>query len=434
MRGRVKKNLVAILSAASLMAMMVMPVSAGTTYRTVKGDADSCAFNKYLIMDESDPVPNVTFTFTVTAGTPIPAAAGKMEVLAGVGNPTVTDVAFSSADRTKSVADDAEITALNEIDVKREASAREDGKTAATGVQLEPGEKFATKGTTVDFSDVTFDEPGIYRYIITETADSAHGAAGIMHDNDVDRVLDVYVEDDGSNGLTVSSYVLHTDAGDVTAGTNNGSGDVSQTGDPVADKTDGFTNEYSSNDLKIEKEVTGNQASRDKYFALKVKTTGADGNATYVVSIADDNNSATNDGNADATSGSNSATKAENAGKTNKQSVTGAELNADAGVTFYLQHGQSVVIRGLAPNVSYEVTENAEDYKSAVKTGDTNTGTIGVVADGNKMAVAGFTNTRDGIIPTGIILSVTPWIILGFIVVAGVVFFAIRSKKRYEEE
>ncbi len=430
MRGRVKKNLLAILSAASLMAMMVMPVSAGTTYTPVAGDATSCTFKKYLIMDEGDHVPNVTFNFTVTAGTPIAAdtVTKKMEVLAGVGDPKVTAVAFSSADTTKSVADAAEIDALSEIDVKRTASAREDGKTADTGVQLEPGEKFATKGTTVDFSGVTFDEPGIYRYIITETADSAHGAAGIMHDNDVDRVLDVYVEDNGNNTLKVSSYVLHTDAGNVTAGENNGSGDVS----PVADKTDGFTNEYSSNDLKIEKEVTGNQASRDKYFALTVKTTGADDNATYTVSIADDNNSATNDGNADAESGRNSATIADNTEKINKQRVTGAELKA--GVTFYLQHGQSVVIRGLAPNVRYEVTENAEDYKSAVKTDDTNSGIIGVVADGNKMAVAVFTNTRDGIIPTGIILSVTPWIILGFIVVAGVVFFAIRSKKRYEEE
>ena len=36
-----------------------------------------------------------------------------------------------------------------------------------------------------------------------------------------------------------------------------------------------------------------------------------------------------------------------------------------AGQKFYLQHGQSVVIRGLAPNASYTVTENAEDYASS---------------------------------------------------------------------
>jgi hypothetical protein len=207
---------------------------------------------------------------------------------------------------------------------------------------------------------------------------------------------------------------------------------VASAGAALADKTDGFTNEYTSKDLKISKTVTGNQASRDKYFALTVTCTDVAAADSFVVSLADDSDANTNDGNADETSGSNSATIAANAGQTNSTVVTGTELLA--GKTFYLQHGQSVVIRGLAPNVSYTVTENAEDYSSAVASGKTNSGEIGTVAGAEKMAEAGFTNTRNGIIPTGILLSATPWIILGLVVIAGIVFFAIRSRKKYEEE
>ena len=46
----------------------------------------------------------------------------------------------------------------------------------------------------------------------------------------------------------------------------------------------------------------------------------------------------------------------------------------------------------------------------------------------------GFTNDRSGVIPTGVILSVAPWAIAGVVILAGVVFFAIRSRKKYEEE
>ena len=42
-------------------------------------------------------------------------------------------------------------------------------------------------------------------------------------------------------------------------------------------------------------------------------------------------------------------------------------------------------------------------------------------------------NVKEGVIPTGVILSVAPWVIAGIVIIAGVVFFAIRSRKKYEE-
>ncbi|MBO4863025.1 MAG: hypothetical protein J5517_01530 [Eubacterium sp.] len=424
MRGSLKKKLLAVITATAMAVMMMAGiVSAGTTYTPVAGT--SCAFNKYLIVEAGEKVPTVTFSFTATPGTGRSISTSSndvMEVLPGVGTPVITDVTFGPGDSTTDVTTDL-------IDIQRAASDRAAGATPANGVELESGEVFATKEATVSFAGITFPEPGIYRYIIAETQGSA---SGVIYDNDQDRVLDVYVTDDGTGTLVVSAYVLHTDDDDVAISSTMGSNDVQAAGEALADKTDGFTNEYNSKDLKVEKEVTGNQASRDKYFAITVKTTNANASDSFIVSLDDDNDANTNDGNADATSGTNAATISDNAGKTNPQTVSGSELNS--GVTFYLQHGQSVVIRGLAPSIEYEVTENAEDYQSAVKSGDTNSGVIGTVAGNDKMAVAGFTNTRSGVIPTGIILSATGLIVVALIVVFGIVFFAVRSRKRYEEE
>lgn len=431
------KKLGAVLIAVLLLAAIIAPATAfAADYTPVAGT--STTFKKYLIMDAGDNVPNVTFSFSVAAGTPIAAVvpdpannvAGKMEVLAGVvvtdatsgaiTSPSIADVTFAPSDTTATEAG-------TNIDVARAASARVAGLTAETGVQLESGEKYATKEATVSFTGVNFPEPGIYRYIITETASATDEAAGIMHDNDVDRVLDVYVTDNGSGTLVVSSYVLHTDVNDIPFSTDMGSNPSQSTGSTaVADKTDGFTNEYNSKDLKVSKEVSGNQASRDKYFKLTVKTTNIADSDVFTVSLANDNNADTNDGSADSNPSGNSATLYSS--MSNPTSVTGTQLKA--GVDFYLQHGQSVVIRGLAPNAGYEVTENAEDYKSAAMSGKTNSGTIGTVAGSNKLAEAGFTNTRNGTVPTGVILTVVPGIVIVGLAVSGLVL--IGRKKRNE--
>ena len=421
------KKISSLVCAGLLMSCMLMvPVSAATNYTPVAGS--SCNFNKYLIMDAGDSVPNATFAFTVAPGQAVSASTADnqvMEVMAGVGSPTIANVTFAPGDTTATAAG-------NNIDVARTNVQR--GGSAGDTVQLDSGEKYATKQATVDFSGVSFNEPGIYRYIITETASADHAAAGIIHDTDTDRVLDVYVTDDGNGALVVSSYVLHTNVSDPVINTNMGSGDVAEAGAALEDKTDGFTNEYVSKDLKIEKEVTGNQASRDKYFEFTVTCTDVADADSYVVSIADDNDANTNDGSADATSGAakTGGTIAANAGKTNPTTVTGAQLKA--GQKFYLQHGQSVVIRGLALNASYTVTENAEDYKSAVKSGDTNSGVIGTVAGTNKMATAGFTNTRDGIIPTGVMSAVAGGLALLGIGAAGIGLTSLRKKEEDDEE
>ena len=448
-----KKKLLTATLAVAFTAMLGAPASAATTYTPVAGT--SCNFNKYLIMDAGDTVPNATFSFTIAAGDAISADTSDntvMEVIPGVvvktGDeitaPAIANVTFAPTDTT--------FTAVgSNIDVKRTAADRADGLTSATGVQLESGEKYATKQATVDFSGVNFSEPGIYRYIITETASAAHEAAGIMHDNDVDRVLDVYVTDDGTGALQVSSYVMHTSVSNVTINGTMGSADVTAAGEALADKTDGFTNEYNTKDLVFRKEVTGNQASRDKYFEFTATVGNVNDDDVFVVSLGDDSDNSTTDGDADATSGTTAATRTSNQGKTNPTSVTGAQLKA--GQKFYLQHGQSIAIRGIAPNATYEITEDEEDYKkiaadnytetvkvdgfedpTKTDTSDASKATLGAVAGDNKAVKTSYLNERTGIIPTGILISAAGLIVAAVVVIAGVIFFGARSRKKYEEE
>ncbi|MBQ9872301.1 MAG: QVPTGV class sortase B protein-sorting domain-containing protein [Eubacterium sp.] len=441
------KKLIGLFTAGLMTVMMSVPAVAATTYTPVAGT--SCTFKKYLIMDAGDAVPAATFKFNIEPGTARAAVLdnpdtttvneGEMEVLAGVGSPTIADVTFAPDDVTATAAGD-------NIDVARKADKRADGLTATTGVELEAGEKYATKTATVDFSGVSFPEPGIYRYIITETASEANAAMGIMNDNDTDRVLDVYVIDEENatthvHELTVAAYVMHTDDDKVVANANRGSADVAAAAAALRDKTDGFTNEYHVKDLAFKKAVAGNQASRDKYFKFTVKVDGLIDGKSYTVSLGSDGDDATLDGNADATSGTNSATITANQEQTNPASVLGSDLKT--GVNFYLQHGQSIVIRGLSENATYEITEDAEDYKSTaagvtgytdqVKT-DSTKATIGAVAGTNKTVKTSFLNERSGIIPTGVLLSVGPWVLLGAVLLGGVIFFAVRSKKKYDEE
>ena len=383
-----KKNrfsaFLAITAAAVMAVSGALPAFAAAAYTPVEGTETT--FKKYLIMEAGARVPNVTFSYSVTPGAARSESTSDnsvMQVLPGIGTPKISSTAFKPGDAT------AASLQTGDIDVARKAASRGSGLTAQTGVEFEPakGEKYAVQTATVDFSGIRFSEPGIYRYIIAETVSAQDEAKGIMHDNDTDRVLDVYVTDDGNGALKVSSYVLHTEDADVKIGSNMGSNDTGSTskaqpaGEPLEDKTDGFTNEYKANDLTFKMEVSGNTA----------------------------------------------ATIPANAGKTN---VTELTVSSDGTVeqTFYLQHGQSIAVRSLPLNAAYDVSENEEDYlaKESALEGfkDPVRGTT------EKDVLTSYLNIRDGVIPTGVPLALLPG--LGAVAAggAGLALFAIRRRHR----
>ena len=406
-KNMTKKSIGAVVLASALTMSMGMPALAAGNYDATIGGTKTTTFDKYLVMDAQAEVPNASFTYAVTAGTAkaYDVAGKKFAVLAGVDADKVTMAGVGSATANTITYSQGDAT-MNDVNVL----VKDYDNTT---------EKYAKKTATLDFSACQFTEPGIYRYIVTESGTNQ----GVTNDADATRVVDVYVNDasDGTGyKLTIAGYVLHSnanDAPDVSLGENNGS-----TGAYVATKSQGFTNSYDTSDLSIKKEVSGNQASRNKYFEFTVNITGAVPGTVYDVDLTK----------AEATTQSNAATITANANKTNPATLT---VGADGTVTqkFYLAHGQEIKIQGIAKDSAYTVTENAEDYKStAAAVTDYTDATNGTVVSTDLKT--SYLNTREGVIPTGVIMAVAPFAAVTLLGGAGAVTMVMKKKKSSEEE
>ena len=369
--------------------------AAGQNYTGVAGTTTK--FDTYLVMNADANVPNASFTYTITAGTAknYDVNGKKFEVLSGVGTPTISDedtqtagsqVVFSTSNTTYT-------TLQNGDKVKN----------------FDPStQKYTKKEATIDFKNCTFEEPGIYRYVISESGTNQ----GISNDDQLNRYLDVYVVDNGT-GLQVESYVLHANDTEIGAGDTAGSdGQVNDS------KSQGYTNVYATGNLTFKEGVSGNQASRDKYFAYTVEITGATAGTTYQVDLSK----------ADAVSGTNAATIQANRGQTNPTALTVPAGQTSVTGTFYMQNDQEITIRGLAENTGYKVTAKEEDYKStpAGVTGyaDATNGTIQTSTRAAGEVKTSYLHSRAGVIPTGVVLKILPFVAMMIAGAFGIFRFA----------
>lgn len=405
-----------VLASVSMLGAATVPAFAeGTTYTPVTGGS-SVVLEKYLVMDENANVPNVSFAYTIAPGAAQNASATGGKVFAGndasavVGTPTIAGVTFAAGDTTYTSAQDLPAS-VNTQKMDNGTTVNKDKVTLASG------QKYARKDIVVNFGGVTFKEPGVYRYIITETASDT--TLGITDDSDNTRVMDVYVVDNAGS-LQVQGYVLHNNANDAVVPTD---------GTIPTGKAAGFQNEYTTHDLVISKTVTGNQGSRDEYFKFTVTISGAIEGTVYNVDLS----------NADAT------TKINGINTETHSNPTTLTANASGTVTqdFWLQNGQSIMIKGLANNTAYSIAEDDtvldnEGYTTTcAQTGDTDgTFTAGSRSLVNAAITAdttdAFTNDKTGTIPTGVFVSVAgPMAVVG-IAGAGAYLFA-RKKKEDEE-
>ena len=354
-------------------------------YEAVSGQVIS--FDKYLVMDEAANVPNLTFQFTIKPGEGTEAEDSRLSVQGGdadsvSGEPTI------ARDQAVFHAGDTTYTAPQDLDAN--------GMQAATQpkdpVRLEEGQKYAKKAVEVDFSGVTFSEPGVYRWVITEEAVTA---LGISNDAETQRHLDVYVIDQ-EGSLTVQGYVLHKD--DSFTPITEGSAE-----EPAQGKNFGFINEYTTHDLTISKTVTGNQGSRDQYFRFTVKIESGTPGTVFDVDLSQ----------ADAVTGVNPYSPEAHE---NPASLTAGE-DGSVEAVFWMQHGQSITILGLPEGASYTINEEAEDYRTDIvltegqeetASEDTTCQDDAIEAD----TTAAFTNDRTGIIPTGLTTHLLPYLVV----------------------
>ena len=210
-------------------------------------------------------------------------------------------------------------------------------------------------------------------------------------------------------------------------------------------------------DLTLEKKISGNQASRDEYFEFTVKISGAiPGTAYDVVDTNADPNVQTFD----------RTTKINGINTEAQTNATQLTVGADGTVTatFWLQGDQSLKICGLARGTAYSINENksvldSESYEvTAAISGDTNYSDQPNSPDGNGKAITlddasvsgaacyrmddnyikadttvTYTNKKVGIIPTGVSLALIPGAAAAMAGAAGLAVLFVRKRKKDQE-
>lgn len=403
MKG-LKKVLAAAVTVTAVMASWIIPVMADPyVYTPIAGTTTE--LTKFFIVDADVEIPDVTFNYTID---PISDSDAKdatdstMAVLPGVAGATVAPVSFNK--------DSASYPSVQTGD----------------SLTLPSGMKYCKDDITIDLTGCSFTEPGVYRYVLKEE----QCANGAVTCDTTEKYLDVFIVDKNgatdSGELELAGYTIHTnDAAPAKAGGT------------LSDKIDSITNSYVTADLYIGKKVDGNQGSRDKFFKFTLEVTGLAEGTVLTVDLT----------NASAAVGDNAATVYA-AGTANPTEMT-ADSDGKATADFYLQNGQYVIVYGLTENAGYTISEDAEDYTSQASSASSftigsvtfNGAVSGQITDKDSSGTisddtfaAGFTNTREGTIPTGVITRVAPIVAVGIIVAAGIVIIAVRNVKRKAEE
>lgn len=336
------------------MAVSVFAVNAsaeGSTEEVVPATNATVSFTKTIDVTaaEGANTPAGTYKFTIVPGSAVSATDTTPEIKAGVAGATIDDVVFRYGDAT-------------------------------------------SKTVNVNFDHVSFPTAGIYRYIITEVSSSN---IDVVIDENATRYLDVYVVNNGSSREIKWSILTST----LKNPTKNSDG---QWDYGTANKSDGFTNKYTTYTLNLKKMIAGEMANMTETFKFTIYFNGTAG-----ASFTYDNHTITLDENGSAT------------------------LTIPA-----LGHEGTAVIKGIPSTVKYTITETVkenEGYTTTYTQTDVTGKQDGVtttekVMDKKDNSVE-FTNTKDASTPTGVIMTIAPYALM--VVLAGafaVVFLTRRNR------
>lgn len=493
------KKLTALVAAAAVAYSMIVPSVAfavdTTSYNGTYADTDSeqsgiAAVNgdmiitKSLAIEKNANIPASSFNYKITPATESPTDskyvvkstnANTLSVLVGLNPEKISVTSWNAGDRESgdtALAVDGdtvgELTfkipyAVQEVvrsgDTIQENATDDDDVTIAAPTEPVAAASyyFANKSVLLDFTNCGFTEPGIYRYFIQESETNQGITNDVKWDDtnkkyvtkDVDnyRTIDVYVvnssdADASPYGLKVQGYVLYEDDITTAPDKDNDAG--------AGTKSTGYINSYDTSDISFGKRVEGNQGSKDKFFKFTVEISEAVPGTVYNVDISNAVQTVPS-------TGLNAATDSSYAGQSNQTSITIGEDGTKT-TDFYLQHGQSITIKGLSKDTKYTITETKEDYNTKYSDDFDDVDTTGLekltnyltngspvptLNDGyeltDKIVVSedietAFVNTRDGILPTGIIMSVAPTAAAGIIVIAIIAALLFSARRRRLEE
>ena len=370
-----KKTLALVISIALILSTIVLPALADVVNYTAV-TPDNSTINHTMELTDSPYNLDYNITYSFAAGTPTvksPTGLSATDVITGT--PTIADVTYGPSD---------------------------DFATA-------PGHKI-TKTATVDWSGVSFKEPGVYYWEITKTADDGGAPLTLSNNNDKTYLFAFVTDVDGK--LTAAATGLSTT-------------------DELKAKVE-FQDQYPATgvDLSVGKTVTGNQGSKEQYFKYDIQITPA-GHATRNYQISGFDTADT----VNASPYNSGATQ-----PTNPVSLTG---NSQSTITVWLRHGQTFKIEDLPYGTSYTVTESANDGYTVTTavTGDNTNSAANDIASGSGATVTDasltadttvqYTNNKDADVPTGISLS-NGAAIMGILIAMALLALAFVSKRKGE--
>lgn len=246
------------------------------------------------------------------------------------------------------------------------------------------------KTVTVDFSKVNWTAPGIYRYTIKELGS---GNADITNDLVDTRTLDVYVVNDSEGGYKIASQAMikGTDAPTTEGAYNSES------------KSDGFTNSYKTYALSLKKVVYGTMGDKGRTYNFTIQFEGP-ANASFDME---------------------------------GQSIT-LDGEGKGSANIALKNGNLETIKGIPSSVKYTVVENIDKkdgYAVSYTVNDTDK-TSGTYATSNENTMGKMnnavvcTNLKNAVTPTGIAMTVAPYILM--VAVAGI-FAVLFLRRRHGE-
>ena len=384
------------MAAAWIMTAVVSSISAlpafASNYPPVPGTETE--LEKVLITDKKAEIPAEEFTFSVRSGSAAAETDSTVKVWAGL-NPERVKVNGQAGSGTVAFA------------AGEAKTAGEEGDTFANSSE----KVYAVKTIALDFSEVSFPEPGVYRYLIAETAP----AAPVISVDDPVTTVDVYVHDT-AGVLEIAGYVAYE--GEITAAPKTTEGEETITpldgktpnGAEAGEKDDKFRNELPTQNLEFGKEVTGNQGSKDQYFSFRLSLTGLGaGTVLNVETDSDVLNPHRNDATAYSVEDMKAANNRDDDSNKDGHQLT-ADENGEVSWDLYLHDGQYVTVLGIPKGAQYSLTEtdeaagyrktetiSDEEGKDGTAYRDSVSGTVG-----NADILTGYTNDRTGVIPTGI--------------------------------
>jgi hypothetical protein len=383
---KTRKFLAAILTAATVFSMSVIPAFA--TSETTSSEATAITelkFTKTFTSENNGSLPNASFDFTMTPATP--DAGSKYE-----GLEVVTGLPLEKNDATVSF-------------------------TATTG-STETGTGTFNFGLA---DSKTFSGPKAYCYEIQEVIPSSDKKdTSIKYD---DTKYTVYLLVDNSNNVTAVVNVSSTKAGE------DGTDTKTDINEKVAKKPIAFENKCHTDNLRIEKKVTGSMGSKtDKFtFQLLIPVKGGTGGHTI----------------AEGTTYTGKIYRKATGTSTETVDIKVKDTLGTTENTFELADGDYLSIDGLPEATIYTVTElGAADYNTSIegtfssddtevikkengKVYNANEKGTPIVDGGNTLV---FTNKKD-ITPTGLVVAYGPQILVLLIAIGGaLVIFKTRRK------